>query len=463
MVDAILFSKAYKIHESTKDGKKSEKEFLSDAQLNELHDKYPVIKELSKLGRKISSYSEVNKQYSVLEKWVNEGQPVMGSQKDLTDEEILKLPKHKLDFNIDMTLEDVHKAIASVKELSRDQRIALFERYPFVKQLEMRGIDLNVPEEIESTYGKDWAMSPVEIMTAIREVKSAIPYEDVEISPLDDALIAKNYDAAAIYLTKGINVSELTQILLLSVHAVPEKDTSAWSKVLVAVKSRNDIDFSDVLLDLCKTHPKDNFDIAEEFINNGYNFYRFANYNLNSSQFYRETLDSRMSICDYNSQMQFIKNKDGTFNMSPTIEDIRKRNNNAFLNQFNKTSFQDVNLRLIKNAISFGADIHFKDNSGKTALDYAKENGIDESIFASSNISDIYEFIVDMKPSQKGAILGHIIDSDGKTVKGSISKSNIPSGKSALDFSNTKIKVIKTSELQTKQAGEPYYKLDFAP
>ena len=460
LVDAILFSKAYTIQDCTEYGKEKQV-FLSDAQLNELHDKYPVIKELSKLGRKISSYSEVNKQYSVLEKWVNEGLPDMGSQKDLTEEEILKLPKHKLDFNIDMTLEEVYKAIASVKELSKAQRVALFERYPFTKELEKRGIDLNVPEEIESNYNKDklsqeslgkqinWENTPVEIMTAIRDVKSEIPYEDVEISPLDDALIAQNYDAAAIYLTKGINISELTKILLLNVHDVPEKDTSAWNKVRVVLKKRKDIDFSDILLDLCKTHPKDNFDIAEEFINNGYNFYRFANYNL--PKFFGETFVSGVSICDYNSHM------------SPTIEDIRKRNNKAFLEQFNEPSFQDVNLRLIKNAISFGADIHCKDDSGKTALDYAKENGIDESIFASSNISDIYEFIVDMKPSQKGAILGHIIDSDGKTVKGSISKSNIPLGKSALDFSNTKIKVIKTSELQTKQAGEPYYQLNFAP
>ena len=395
LVDAILFSKAYKIQKSTKDGKKSEKVFLSDAQLNELHDKYPVIKELSKLGRKISRYSEVNKQYSVLEKWVNEGLPDMGSQKDLTEEEILKLPKHKLDFNIDMTLEEVYKAIASAKELSKAQRIALFEKYPFIKQLERLGIDLNIPEEIESNYNKDkliqeslgkqinWENTPVEIMTAIRDVKSEIPYEDVEISPLDDALIAKNYDAAAIYLTKEINVSKLTKILLLSVHAISEKDISAWNKVLVALKLCKDIDFSDVLLDLCKNHPKDDFDIAEEFINNGYNFYRFANYNLTSSQFYRETLVSGVSICDYNSHMHFIENEDGTFNMSPSIEDIRKRNNKAFLEQFNETSFQDVNLRLIKNAISFGADIHYKvekEDSGKTAFDYAKENGIDESL-----------------------------------------------------------------------------------
>lgn len=279
----------------------------------------------------------------------------------------------------------------SVKELSKKQRVELFKRYPFIKQLEKRGIDLNVPEKIESNYNTDkliqeslgkqinWEKTPVEIMTAIRDVKSEIPYEDVEISPLDDALIAKNYDAASIYLTKEIRISELTKLLLLSVYDVSEKDISAWNKVLVALKLRKDIDFSDILLDLCKTHPKDNFDIAEEFINNGYNFYRFANYNLTKFQFSRETFVSGVSICDYNSQMQLIKNEDGTFNMSPTIEDIRKRNNKAFLEQFNETTFQDVNLRLIKNAISFGADIHCKDDSGKTALDYAKENGIDES------------------------------------------------------------------------------------
>lgn len=380
LVDAILFSKAYEILNSTKDGKKSEKEFLSDAQLNELHDKYPVIKELSKLGRKISSYSQVNEQYSDLEKWVNEGQPVMGSQKDLTAEEILKLPKHKLDFNIDMTLEDVHKAIASVKELSRDQRIALFERYPFVKQLEMRGIDLNVPEEIESNYNTDWAMSSAEIVAAIKDVKSEIPYEDIEISPLDDALIAKNYDAAAIYLTKGINVSELTKILLLSVHDVPKKDTSAWNKVQVALKLRKDIDFSDVLIHLCKNHPKDGFDIAEEFVNNGYNFYRFANYTL--PDFWVETFASGISNCDYAPRMHRVKNEDGTYNESPSIEDIRKRNNSSFLKTFGfgETSFKDVNLRLIRKAISFGVNPHEPDEIHKTALDYAKENGIDERV-----------------------------------------------------------------------------------
>ena len=280
-----------------------------------------------------------------------------------------------------MTLDEVYKAIASVKELSKAQRVALFERYPFTKELEKRGIDLNVPEEIESNYNTDklileslgkqinWENTPDEIMAAIKDVKSEIPYEDIEISPLDDALIAKNYDAAAIYLTKGIHVSELTEILLLSVPDVPKKETSAWNKVLVALKLREDIDFSDVLFRLCKNHPKDDFDIAKEFINNGYNFYRFANYIL--SDFWCETFASGISNCDYN-----------TYNASPSIEDVRKRNNSSFLKTFGfgETSFKDVNLRLIRKAISFGANPHEPDEIHKTALDYAKENGIDERV-----------------------------------------------------------------------------------
>lgn len=465
LIDAILFTQAKGIQRNTDDGnKKNENEFLSDAQLSELYGKYPLIKELSKIERNISSYSHVKDKYKWLVKWVNEGLPATDSQKNLTEKEILKLPKRKLDFNVDMALEEVYKAIASVKELSKAQRVALFERYPFTKELEMRGIDLNVPEEIESNYNTDWEMSTSEIIAAIREIKTEVPYEDVKISPLDDALIAKNYEAAAIYLTKGIYVSELTKILLLSVHDVPERDSSEWKDVLVALRLRKDIDFSDVLITLCKTHPKDDFDIAEEFINNGYNFYRFANY-----IFWYEAWASGISNCDYNIYMH--QNEDGTDNESPSIEEVRERNNKKFLKQFGETSFQDVNLRLIKNTIAFGANLNIQDEVHKAALDYAKENEIDETVFTISstigvtaiNTGDIYEFTVDMKPSKTGAILGHIIDSDGKTVKGSISKSNIPSGKSALDFSNTKIKVIKTSELQTKQAGEPYYQLNFAP
>ena len=165
---------------------------------------------------------------------------------------------------------------------------------------------------------------------------------DLNISPLDDALIANNYDVVAFYLSKGIRVSELSKILLLSVHDVSEKDLSACDQVRDVLKTRNDIDFSNVLISLCKNHPKDDFDIAEEFINNGYNYYSFANYILPTAS-----------------------------------EDVQERNN-IFLEHFGENSFQDVNLRLIKNAISFGADINCKDASGKTALDYAKENGIDK-------------------------------------------------------------------------------------
>ena len=407
LIDAILFTKAEQIQQNTKLRKeKSEREFLSDAQLNELHDKYPVIKELSKNGPKLSSYLQINVKYNELEKWVSEGVPTMptkkrnhlltgllrlfpfvpnnafkngsGSQKKLTLEEVKKLPKVKLDFNIDMTLEDVYTAIASVKELSRDQRIALFERHSFIKQLEMRGIDLNDPEEIVKHYNPDRKKSSDEILAAIREIKDEIQYKDVEISPLDDALIEKNYEAAAVYLTKGVNVSELTKILLLSVHDVPKKDTSAWNKVVFALKLRKDIDFSDVLLRLCKNHPKADFDIAEEFINNGYNFYRFVNYTLSGSGC--ETLASGISNCDYNLCEHRVKNEDGTYNESPSVEDVRERNNSLFLKTFGEASFQYVNLRLIKNAILFGANPRKQDEIYKSAFDYANENRIDKSV-----------------------------------------------------------------------------------
>ncbi len=277
---------------------------------------------------------------------------------------------------------------------------------------------------------------------------------EVKISPLDDALIAKTFEAAAIYLTKGIPVSELTKILLLSVHDVSDEFTSA-------LKNRKDIDFSDVLLTLCKNHPKDDFDIAEEFINKGYNFYRFANYNLLPG--FTAFFETGSLILDYDKNNLSIENEDGSINTSPSIEDVRERNNSSFLKSFGEKSFQDVNLRLIKNAISFGANSRIKDEMNKSAMDYAKENGIDETIFIVSNTNhDTYEFTVDMKPSKKGSILGHI-EKNGKKIKGSISKDLIPEGKTAFDFSNQIIQVILKSELQTKQAGEPYYKLDFAP
>lgn len=375
LIDAILFAKSNPILQDNIDwGKeKSGKGFLTNSQISTLKNTYPFINECSRYGITFSSYSEIEWWYNKIVEGVEEGWPHSNSQEELTIEDVKKLPKEKLNISIDMTLEEVFQAVASVKELSKEQRVALFERYPFTKELEKRGIDLNVPEEIESNYNTDWAMSSAEIVAAIKDVKSEIPYEDIEISPLDDVLIAKNYDAAAIYLTKGIHVSELTKILLLSVHDVPEKDSSTWKKVLVALKLRKDIDFSDVLLSLCKNHPNDDFDIAEEFINKGYNFYRFANY-----IFWYETWDSGISNCDHNIYMH--QNEDGTYNESPSIEEVRERNNKKFLKQFGETSFQDVNLRLIKNAISFGADIHCKDDSGKTAIDYAKENGIDESL-----------------------------------------------------------------------------------
>ena len=358
LIDAILFAKSNPILQDNIDwGKeKSGKGFLTNSQISTLKNTYPFINECSRCGMTFSSYSGI-------EWWYNK-----------IVEDVKKLPKEKLNISIDMTLEEVFQAVASVKELSKAQRVALFERYPFTKELEKRGIDLNVPEEIESNYNTDWAMSSAEIVAAIKDVKSEIPYEDIEISPLDDALIEKNYDAAAIYLTKGINVSELTKILLLSVHDVPVKDSSTWKKVLVALKLRKDIDFSDVLLSLCKNHPNNDFDIAEEFIDNGYNFYRFANYNV---FFWCETRKHDTSNCDYN---HLIRNKDGTDNTSPSVEDVRKRNNSLFLKTFGEASFQYVNLRLIKNAILFGANPRKQDEIYKSAFDYAKENRIDESL-----------------------------------------------------------------------------------
>lgn len=192
---------------------------------------------------------------------------------------------------------------------------------------------------------------------------------ELKISPLDDAVIAKNYEAAAIYLSKGISVSELSKILLLNVHEASEK-------VCKTLKKRRDIDFSNVLITLCKNHPKEDFDIAKEFINNGYNFYKFAKYNLLPD--FTDFFVTDILNFDYKSNMVFIKNENGLLYESPSTVETRKRNNNSFLNKFNETSFQDVNLRLIKTAISFGADSSLKDETGKNAIDYAKENGIDE-------------------------------------------------------------------------------------
>lgn len=395
LVDAILFSKAKIIQiNSEYEKEQREKEFLSDEQLKELIDKHPFIKELSSIGRKFTSYSHVEGNYNTLLELVNDGLTYSNLSTELTNKDVMNLPKQKLNIAIDMTIAEVFNAIASVKELSKAQRIALFEKYPFIKQLESRGIDINIPEEIESNYNydtksfgnwNDWEMSPTEIIEAIREIKDKVPYEDLKISPLDDALISKNYAAASIYLKKGIYVSDFTKVLLLSIHAISEEDISAWKKVLAVLKLRKDIDFSDVLLDLCKNHPKDDFDIAEEFIDNGYNFYRFANFNL--PDFIGITLASGVSNCDYNSYLQLIKKEDGTYDKSSSIDDVRKRNNSSFLNNFDETSFQDVNLRLIKNAVLLGANPNKQDNMHKTAFDYAKENGIEETLFKEDDLS----------------------------------------------------------------------------
>ena len=386
LVNAILFSKVRSVLANTKYGiEENEIGFLSESQLNELKAEYPVINELSKIGGEISSYWRVKDKYNSLVKWINEGFPVIESHKELSYEEIKELPKEKLDFNIDMPLEDVFNAIASVKELSKAQRIALFEKYEFIKKLEKKGIETQIPEEVEANYNTEWEMTPNDIRNAIRKVREAIPYEDVKISPLDDALIGKNFDTALIYLTVGIPISELTKTLLLSIHDISEKDICAWNKIHAALKLRKDIDFSGILLTLCKNHPKEDFDIAEEFINNGYNFYRFANYNL--SDFWKETLISSKANCCYDSRLHSVRNDDGSYNKSPSNEDVRKRNNSSFLNYFDETSFQEVNLRLIKNAVSFGANPNMYDDMNKTAFDYAKENGIEESLLKEDDLS----------------------------------------------------------------------------
>lgn len=368
LINSIIFSKARNIQmDIDYRDEKQEKCFLFDEQLTELNKKYPLIRLLSKnlSNGKLLSYSHIRENYNALVKWVNEG--FSGS---------------KLDVNIDMTLEDVYQAVASERELSKKQKIELFKKYPFIKNLEMAGIDPNDQSEVESTFNAEkiileslgetinWEMNPADIKNAIIDIKSTIPYEDFKISPLDDALIAKNYDAAAIYLSKEIQVSQFTKLLLLSVHKLSEKKLDGWKKVLTELGSRNDIDFTDVLLLLCKNHPKEDFDIAKEFINNGYNFYRFANH----------VLPGFVNSPNYDYKKQYIRNNDGTDNMSPSIDDIRIRNNKEFLSFFDEQSFQDVNLRLIKNAISLGADFNAKDKLGKSALDYAKQQGLDEAL-----------------------------------------------------------------------------------
>lgn len=367
LVDAILLKNAKNIQYAiARAEEKINKKFLTNSQIYELKNAYPFINQCSKYGMTFSSYQSIERWYNTIIEGVKEGWPHSNLQKNLIIEEIKKLPKEKLDITIDMSLEEVFQAIASVKELSKEQKNCLFRKHPFIKKLEMKGIDYNVPEEVETEYnGKDWEMSPSEIIAAVREIKSEITYEDVKISPLDDALISKNYEVASFYLSKGISVSELSKILLLSVY-------NASEELHKTLEKRKDIDFSDVLITLCKNHPKEDFDITEEFINNGYNFYRFAKYNLLPD--FTDILN-----CDYKSNMLFIKNKNGSFNKSPSLEDIHKRNNNSFLNKFNETSFQDVNLKLINTAIiSFDADSSLKDKAGKSAIDYAKENGIYE-------------------------------------------------------------------------------------
>lgn len=390
LVDAILFTEAKKVQDcieygNEKTNKNSNKVFLTDSQISELKKRHSFFNVLSKYGMKFSSYAEIESSFNRIVEGVKEGWPYSDSQKELTIEEVKKLPKRKLNITMDMTLEEVNHAIASIKELSRKQKLALFEKHPFIKQLKMQGIDYNIPEEVESAYNNDkliqetsglketLEMSTSEIIEAVREIKAEIPYEDVKISPLDDALIAENYEAAAIYLSKGIQVSELTKILLLSVHDV--SDECAWNNVLFALRTRKDIDFSDVLITLCKNHPKEDFDIAEEFINNGHNFYRFANFVLPDFNLEGHFVGFKTSDFDYD-----VKNRDSS------IENVRERNNSSFLRNFGEKSFQDVNLRLIKNAIAFGADISFKDESGKSVIDYAKENSIDEYLVHSGSI-----------------------------------------------------------------------------
>lgn len=370
LVDAMIFSHAKVIQMNIENGKdKENKEFLTKSQISELKNINPFFDVLSKYGMRFSSFDGIINSYNQIIEGVTEGWHVNNTGREVSNEELKSLPKQKLDISIDMTLEDVLKTVSSVKELSKKQKIALYKNYPFIKELERKGIDCNIPEEVESAYateklilessGKwnEWVMSPSEIQLAVREIKNAIPYEDFKISPLDDALAAENYDVGSLYLEQGILVSDFTKILLLSVHDVSEKKLNSWKKVLVALKKRKDINFSNVLLMLCKKHPTEEFDIAKEFIDNGYNYFRF----VNASWKERAILSYSNEYKNYN-------------------ENIRERND-SFLKHFNETSFQDVNLRLIQNAILFGADINCKDEIGKSALDYAKENGIPKSNF----------------------------------------------------------------------------------
>lgn len=359
LVDSLLFTKMSAIQDNIE----TKKPFLSDSQIRELKGNCSFFNIFSECSSKFSSYSGIEGMYNEVIEFVKEGIPDWYSQKEPTYEELKKLPKKKRNISIDMSLEEVFQVITSIRELSKKQRLSLLERYPFIKDLERRGIEYNIPEEVESKYNSnDWKMSPYDIISAVREIKTEILYEDLRISPLDDALITKNFEAAEIYLKNGIFVSELSKLLLLNIYDVADKDLCVLKQIPNILKSRKDIDFSSVLINLCKNHPKEDFDIAEEFINNGYNFYSFVHNLL--PDFYDPFGNFD---CNYETNSLSFEN-----------EDVRKRNNSSFLSFFCENSFQDVNLRLIKNAILFGANPNVEDENHKTALDYAKENGIDE-------------------------------------------------------------------------------------
>ena len=254
-------------------------------------------------------------------------------------------------------------------------------------------------------------------------------------------------------LASNVKIPINDSLLLLEYLVALEKDGKDCKEISDYIKTavhNGCIDYNSVLIYLIKNHPVTDFDIASEFLNNGYNFSKYA-YEILRLPFTIDWFVTGIPFSNEEDQKLYFQNAD-----------IRKKTNTEFLKLYNEQSFQDVNLRLIKNAISFGANPNIKDDDQKSALDYAKINGIDESIFIVENKHDIYDFSVDMPPSQKGAIRGHIVV-NGEKVKGSIAKQLIPEGTDASDYSNQKLKVILISELQTKQAGDPYYKLDFAP
>lgn len=79
----------------------------------------------------------------------------------------------------------------------------------------------------------------------------------------------------------------------------------------------------------------------------------------------------------------------------------------------------------------------------------------------SSKYKRKYRFVIDISPSQKGEIIGHI-EKDGKSIKCCIPKKSIPNGKSVDDYHcGQYLDVTLVRNLQNKQTDEPYYELNF--